>query len=75
MKNKIREGIALMCTVLGYCGKSGSYEKCRQSLETAISRGPDMTRILPAGDGFLGFNRLAIMGLTPEGMQPFVLNC
>ena len=33
-----------------------------------------MTRILPAGDGFLGFNRLAIMGLTPEGMQPFVLN-
>ena len=63
-----------MCTVLGYCGKSGSYEKCRQSLETAISRGPDMTRILPAGDGFLGFNRLAIMGLTPEGMQPFVLN-
>ena len=63
-----------MCTVLGYCGKSGSYERCRQSLETAISRGPDMTRILPAGDGFLGFNRLAIMGLTPEGMQPFVLN-
>ena len=60
-----------MCTVLGYCGDSASKETCRLILEKAISRGPDMTRILPAGAGYLGFNRLSIMGLTESGMQPF----
>lgn len=37
------------------------------------SRGPDDSRIIQAGNGLLGFHRLAIMGLTPEGMQPFEL--
>ncbi len=37
------------------------------------SRGPDDTRIIRTGDGILGFHRLAIMGLHPEGMQPFRL--
>ncbi len=31
------------------------------------------TRMEPAGSGLLGFHRLAIMGLHPEGMQPFHL--
>ena len=30
-----------------------------------------MTRILNLGNGFLGFHRLAIMGLNESGMQPF----
>ena len=63
-----------MCTVLGYCGSSGSVTVSRQMLEKAVSRGPDMTRILPAGKGYLGFNRLSIMGLQESGMQPFIRN-
>jgi asparagine synthase (glutamine-hydrolysing) len=35
------------------------------------SRGPDDTRVVETGNGILGFHRLAIMGLHPEGMQPF----
>ena len=63
-----------MCTVLGYCGKSGSPETCRRMLEIAGSRGPDQTGLLQIGSGTLGFDRLAIMGLTEHGMQPFLLN-
>ncbi|MBO4914199.1 MAG: asparagine synthase B, partial [Oscillospiraceae bacterium] len=35
------------------------------------SRGPDASAIVQTGGGLLGFHRLAIMGLHPEGMQPF----
>lgn len=63
-----------MCTVLGYCNSSTTKEACQEILEKAISRGPDMTRILAAGNGYLGFNRLSIMGLTQSGMQPFTHN-
>ena len=31
-----------------------------------------MTRLHPLKQGMLGFHRLAIMGLTEAGMQPFV---
>ena len=37
-------------------------------------RGPDDTKIISAGPGLMGFHRLSIMGLTPEGMQPFELS-
>ena len=30
-----------------------------------------MSKILPLKEGFLGFHRLAIMGLSEKGMQPF----
>lgn len=43
-------------------------------LAETTSRGPDMTKILEMGDCVLGFQRLAIMGLTKEGMQPFSLH-
>ena len=33
-----------------------------------------MTRVQDIGNGFLGFHRLAIMGLNESGMQPFHLN-
>ena len=39
-----------------------------------VSRGPDDSRAVKAGDGLMGFQRLSIMGLTPDGMQPFELN-
>ena len=39
-----------------------------------VSRGPDDSRVIDVGQGILGFHRLSIMGLHPEGMQPFGLN-
>lgn len=41
------------------------------AFERTKYRGPDETRIIKAGNGIMGFHRLAIMGLSPEGMQPF----
>ena len=60
-----------MCSILGYCDKSASRDDVEAALKTTISRGPDDSRIVDTGNGYLGFNRLSIMGLTPEGMQPF----
>ena len=44
------------------------------NFEKTQSRGPDSARTLEVGDGLMGFERLSIMGLTEEGMQPFLLN-
>ena len=63
-----------MCSIMGYCGSSADLELFKQGFERTISRGPDDSRIIDTGNGFLGFHRLAIMGLTPSGMQPFELN-
>ncbi|MBP3267996.1 MAG: asparagine synthetase B, partial [Ruminococcus sp.] len=62
-----------MCTIMGYCGKSGGMQKVSEGLTATVSRGPDDERIIDIKDGVLGFQRLSIMGLTPEGMQPFGL--
>ena len=62
-----------MCTIMGYCGKSGGMQKVSEGLTATVSRGPDDERIIDLKDGVLGFQRLSIMGLTPEGMQPFGL--
>ncbi|MCR5099601.1 MAG: asparagine synthase B [Lachnospiraceae bacterium] len=43
-------------------------------LSRTHSRGPDMERVLEVGDSVLAFQRLSIMGLNEEGMQPFSLN-
>lgn len=59
-----------MCSIMGYCGKA-ELSKFKEGFERTVSRGPDDTRIVDTKMGFLGFHRLAIMGLTPEGMQPF----
>lgn len=62
-----------MCTIMGWCGKNG-IDKVKKGLEATVSRGPDDCRIIDLNDGVLGFQRLSIMGLTPEGMQPFELD-
>ena len=59
---------------MAYCGSSSSKEKVAEALEATVSRGPDDQRIKEVLGGFLGFQRLSIMGLTPEGMQPFELD-
>ncbi|MCQ2426772.1 MAG: asparagine synthase B [Clostridia bacterium] len=60
-----------MCSIIGYCGKCIDFPLFKEGFDQTISRGPDDCRIIETGDGVLGFHRLAIMGLTPEGMQPF----
>ena len=61
-----------MCCVLGYAGHDLSKEKFTELLMRTASRGPDDQRVAETEFGLLGFGRLAIMGLTPEGMQPFL---
>lgn len=63
-----------MCSIMGYCGSGASFCAFKQGFERTLSRGPDDSRIIDTGKGLLGFHRLAIMGLTPSGMQPFELD-
>lgn len=63
-----------MCTILSYSGKDIGPETLMGYLRRNAMRGPDDARILPTPFGYLGFARLAIMGLSPEGMQPFEHN-
>ncbi|MCI8303594.1 MAG: asparagine synthase B, partial [Lawsonibacter sp.] len=62
-----------MCSIIGYCGPVTDSEAFQRGFDRTKSRGPDDSRIIPTGSGLLGFHRLAIMGLTSEGMQPFEL--
>ena len=63
-----------MCAIMGFTKRTLTEEQLRPYFDQTVSRGPDMSRIEPAGDGWLCFHRLAIMGLHPEGMQPFHLD-
>lgn len=60
-----------MCSFLVSTDSMVDQEKFLKGLQKIQYRGPDMTRVIEE-NGFFGFNRLAIMGLTEEGMQPFV---
>lgn len=60
-----------MCSIMGCFGSTYGLEEIKAALGKTKSRGPDDTRIVDTGEGFLGFNRLSIMGLTESGMQPF----
>lgn len=63
-----------MCSIMGYCGPCAAMHEFIEGFDKTISRGPDDSRITYTGNGLLAFHRLAIMGLTPEGMQPFELD-
>jgi len=60
-----------MCGIFAVIGKNakiGDYKDCMKRLYT---RGPEGTKSTYVdGKGFLGFTRLAINGLTGQGMQP-----
>ena len=62
-----------MCSIMGYCGESATIGAFCSGFQQTVSRGPDDSKIVDTGKGLLGFHRLAIMGLHPEGMQPFRL--
>ncbi len=59
---------------MGWCSTAATEKEFCEGFDKTISRGPDDSRIIDTGKGILGFHRLAIMGLHPEGMQPFRLD-
>ena len=63
-----------MCSIMALEKKTISEEEFKKHLLMTHSRGPDMERITKLGDSLLAFQRLSIMGLTEEGMQPFSHN-
>lgn len=63
-----------MCTIFGYFKNDTTKETIEKALQKTITRGPDDQRISQVKNGWLGFQRLSIMGLSPEGMQPFKRN-
>lgn len=56
-----------MCGILGGNNNRWNYKK---GIRSMYHRGPDGTRIENLGDFTLAFNRLAIMDLSENGMQP-----
>ena len=62
-----------MCSIMGFEKKDVTREELLPFFDRTKSRGPDMSRVVETPTGWLCFHRLAIMGLTPEGMQPFRL--
>ena len=63
-----------MCSIMGFSKKTYTKEEIRPYFDRTKSRGPDMSRIIETPSGYLCFHRLAIMGLTEAGMQPFELD-
>ena len=62
-----------MCSIFGIEGKSIPMEQLQACFDRTVSRGPDMSAMVELPCGYLGFHRLAIMGLDVRGMQPFEL--
>ena len=62
-----------MCSILGTTSKTISKEELKPCFDRTIPRGPDMSKLVETPIGYLGFHRLAIMGLNESGMQPFSL--
>ena len=63
-----------MCSIMGFADKALTKEELLPYFDRTLSRGPDMSRIIETPSGYLCFHRLAIMGLTERGMQPFELD-
>ena len=60
-----------MCSIFGVTDRSIHPNKLKECFDRTVSRGPDMSRFEEVGPGYMGFHRLAIMGLNEMGMQPF----
>ena len=63
-----------MCSIMGYCSPTADLTAFVQGFSKTKSRGPDDSQLVETSLGVLGFHRLAIMGLHPQGMQPFQLD-
>ena len=62
-----------MCSIFGIQSKRIPTKTLKACFDRTLSRGPDMSRMEEVPCGYLGFHRLAIMGLDESGMQPFHL--
>ena len=62
-----------MCSIMSWCKSNADISLFEEALDKMTSRGPDGKEIKELPSGLMGFRRLSIMGLTPEGMQPFNL--
>lgn len=63
-----------MCSIMGYCSPDADLSAFLRGFSKTKSRGPDDSKLVETPLGLLGFHRLAIMGLHPQGMQPFQLD-
>ena len=63
-----------MCAIMGFSSKITGLDSFLEGFRRTKSRGPDMSRVIETEIGWLGFHRLAIMGLNSQGMQPFALD-
>jgi len=64
----------MMCSIFGIYKSKLTEAEIQPYLARTASRGPDKEKIMRSGNCILGFQRLTIMGLTDEAMQPFTLN-
>ncbi len=63
-----------MCSIMYYSGNDITRSRMDELIARTKVRGPDSCRVIGTGNGYFAFSRLAIMGLTEEGMQPFERN-
>ena len=63
-----------MCSIFGVTSRQIPVDILKTCFKRTVSRGPDMSRFEKIPIGYLGFHRLAIMGLDDRGMQPFRMN-
>lgn len=61
-----------MCGIWGVLGKPITEEAAKSALKKLAARGPEDARIVAGNHFQLGFTRLAINGLTTDGMQPIM---
>ena len=62
-----------MCGILALFGTSlPTPENVKAAMKALHARGPEFNKVESYGSVILGFTRLAINGLTPEGHQPII---
>ena len=62
-----------MCGIWATFGKNSTHESCQRAIKTLIPRGPEGLQYTSIADvGIVGFTRLAINGLSQDGMQPMI---
>ena len=63
-----------MCSIMALSKCHIPMKDFEEAFAKTVSRGPDMQRVITVNESVLGFQRLSIMGLTEDGMQPFELD-
>jgi asparagine synthase (glutamine-hydrolysing) len=63
-----------MCGIFIIRGTKCCLSYIESEFNKSSKRGPDASRFMEMSGNYIGFHRLAINGLDPNGMQPFVKN-